>query len=227
LSHRITVTLCLSLLAAPAGAQIITLPRSGEPVVWASAGIGLFQTAGVVDGRTNSVWDIGTSTAQYRASIETGIGNQSSVGLTGTFASVPFEYRRRSAEAPVPAPENSCDRCDARLDVSSLALSFHAGGGPGLHQVIEAQAGVTRFANFRADDGRELAPLSGDRDLSFAFGYGFGYSVGPRFQISVVQDFGFVFHQREGLPANQGGTVQQRTTRLNVRYGVGSRKPGV
>jgi hypothetical protein len=218
----------LTLRAAPAAAQIIRVPRSGEPAVWGSIGVALFQTQSIIDGRTNSVWYLdGSSAAQYRGSIEKGIGNQSTIGITGTYARVPFEYRVRSDDEPVPSPENSCARCDARVDVSSLALSFHAGGGLGLHQVIEAQAGVTRFTGLRADDGRKLAPLSGDTDLSFALGYGFGYALSPRLQIALVQDFGFVLHQRDGLRGGDRSTIQQRTTRLGVRYGLVGRRPGV
>jgi hypothetical protein len=217
---------CLALLAAPAGAQIIRVPRSSDPVVWTSVGVALLQTQSVVDGRTNSVWDLdGSSAAQYRASIEMPIANQSTIGITGTYARMPFEYRLRSTDAPV--PDESCTRCDAHLDVSSIALAFHAGGGLGLHQVIEAQAGVTRYSNLRADDGRTLAPTSGDTDLSFAFGYGVGYAVSPRFQITLVQDFGFALHQRDGLGGGERSTVQQRMTRLGVRYGLGSKRPGI
>jgi hypothetical protein len=219
---------CLPVLAEPAGAQIIKVRRSGVPVAWTSAGVSLFQSQTVVDGRTNSIWVLEeSSAAQYRASIEMPIANQSTIGIVGAYARMPFEYRLRSADEPVPSPANSCTRCDAHLDVSSIALAFHAGGGLGLHQVIDAQAGVTRFHNLRADDGRALAPTSGDTDLSFAFGYGVGYATSARFQITLVQDFGFAFHQRDGLSGGERSTIQQRMTRLSVRYGLGSRKPSV
>jgi hypothetical protein len=216
----------LALVAAPAGAQIIRVPRSGDPVVWTSVGVALFQTQSVIDGRTNSIWDLdGSSAAQYRASIEVRVANQSTIGIVGTYARMPFEYRVRSADAPV--PEESCTRCDAHLDVSSVALAFHAGGGLGLHQVIEAQAGVTRYSDLRADDGRSLAPTSGDTDFSFAFGYGVGYAASPRFQIALVQDFGWSLHQRDGLGGGESSTAHQRVTRLGLRYGLGSKRPGV
>jgi hypothetical protein len=210
--------------AAPADAQIIRVPRVAEPAVWTSLGVALFQTQGVTDGRTNSAWDLGrSSAAQYRGSLEWAIRNQASIGLVGTFARVPFRYYHRSPTEPPPVP---CDRCDAHVDISSLGLQFHVGGGLGLHQVIQAQAGITRYSNLRADNGLRLAPRS-DQDLSVAVGYGFGYSVSPRFQISIVQDFGFVLHQREGLNGDEGSTIQQRTTRLNVRYGLFRQKPKV
>ena len=223
-AHLTLGALLVIACAAPAGAQIIKVPRAAEPAVWTSLGIALFQTQGVDDGRTRSAWDMArSSAAQYRGSLEWAIRNQASIGLVGTFARVPFRYLHRSDEEPPPVP---CPRCDAHLDISSLGLQFHVGGGLGLHQVIQAQAGITRYSNLRADNGLRLAPRS-DQDLSFAVGYGFGYSVSPRFQISIVQDFGFVLHQREGLSGNEGSTIQQRTTRLNVRYGLFRQKPKV
>lgn len=221
----IALLCALAASAAPAHAQIIRLPRSAEPRVWTSAGVSLYQMGGVVDGRTQSVWDLGRSSAvQYRGSVEWGIRNQSSVGLTGSFARVPFRYFGAPPDAGNAA---TCQQCDAHVDLSSLALSFHGGGGPGLHQVIEASAGVTRFANFRADDGRDLAPLGGDRDFSFSFGYGVGYGFGPRLQVTLVQDFGMLLHQRTGLASNEGSTIQQRITRLGLRYGLFRKRPGV
>ena len=220
----LVAALALPSAAAPAGAQIIRVPRSAEPAVWTSLGIALFQTQGLTDGRTNAVWDLGRSSAvQYRGSIEWAIRNQSSIGIVGTYARLPFRYFHRSTTEQPPVP---CDGCDAHVDVTSLALQFHAGGGPGLHQVLQAQGGITRYSNLRADDGPRLAPRA-DQDLSFALGYGFGYSISPRFQISIVQEFGAALHQREGLAGNEGSTIQQRSTRLTVRYGLFRQKPKV
>ena len=58
-------------------------------------------------------------------------------------------------------------------------------------------------------------------------GNGFGYGVSDRLQITLVQDFGVLFHQRTGLAGNEGSTIQQRITRLGVRYGLFRQRPGV
>ena len=223
---RVTcLTLALLCVAAPVRAQIIRVPRSAEPRVWTSLGASFYQMDGIVDGSSDSVWDLEVNSGiQYRGAIEWGIRNQTSLGVTGTYVSLPFRYYARSAETP---PETSCNGCGADVNISSLVLSLHVGGGPGLHQVIEAQAGVTRFADFRADDGRELAPLDGDSDASLAVGYGIGYSFSNRLQVTVVQDFGVLFHQRTGLSSGEGSTIQQRVTRLGLRYGLFRQRPGV
>jgi hypothetical protein len=112
---------------------------------------------------------------------------------------------------------------DAHADVSSLLLSFYGGGGEGLHQVLSAAAGVVRFDNFTDDrTGDALAP---SRDLDFAFniGYGFGYSLSVRAQIVLLQEYGLVLHQREGLANNASTSIQQSITSLAFRYGFGAR----
>jgi hypothetical protein len=136
---------------------------------------------------------------------------------------VPFRYLNGPGTTPPPTP---CDGCDGHIDVSSLVGLFRIGGGEGFHQVIEGQAGVTRYSKLRADDGTELAPDT-DQDFTFALGYGVGYGLGPRFQISVVQDFGFNLHQKAGLTNNANTTIQNRVTRLTLRYGLFSQKPKV
>jgi len=36
-----------------------------------------------------------------------------------------------------------------------------------------------------------------------------------------VQDFGYTFHQREGLPASSSRTAQHRSTRIGLRIRLG------
>src|SRR5688572_1760745 len=111
---------------------------------------------------------------------------------------------------------------DADGDILSLQALFHAGGGAGLHQVIEVSAGVIEFRNFRArDNGDALGPPDGDRDLTFGLGYGFGYGISSRAHIALVQDFGYTFHQRDGLPASSSRTTMNRSTRIGLRIGFG------
>jgi hypothetical protein len=199
--------------------QVMRLPGSGEPAYWTSLSAGLFQTQAVLDGRTQTVWDFGQG-VQYRASIEQAIGNQSSIGVTGTYARLPLTFTELAPATDV----SSCGGgCDAHADVTSLTGSFHAGGGQGFHQVIDLAVGVTRFAHFRADDtDRRLGP-DGDTDFSFMVGYGFGYSLSPRTQIVLVQEYGSAFHQGDGLRGSDRRMNQQYTTRLGARFGIGTR----
>jgi hypothetical protein len=139
------------------------------------------------------------------------------VGIAGTYMHAPFTYYGPGGTA-------SCTVCAAHLDIMSLGLSFHAGGGVGLHQVLEASVGALQYRNLRRDsDNSALAPVGGNVDPYFTFGYGFGYTVNPTTQVSVVQDFGLALHERTGLTSDQSNTLRLRTIRLNVRYGFGDR----
>jgi hypothetical protein len=210
------VPIAIALLATTsANAQIRRrAPVVTEPSTWVSLSVGLYGANGISDGNTASTWDFGEGTdAQYRASLEKAFQNQFSLGGTVTYVDVPFVY-----SGP------SCGRCDAHLDLTSLGVSFHAGGGNGLHQVLEASAGAALYRNLRRDsDAKPLEPTGGNVDPFFTFGYGFGYAFNPTMQISVVQDYGLVLHERSGLANNQSNTLTQRATRLNFRMGFGSR----
>ncbi len=214
--------LLLTVFAGSADSQVRRrVPAAPEPAAWMSLGLGLFNGNNVSDGATGSTWDFGqASNPQYRASLEKSINPTTSVGATGTFVRAPFTYFG-------PGGDNSCTRCAAHLDVVTLGASFHAGGGMGLHQVLEASAGVAQYRNLHRDsDGTALAPTDGNIDPYFTFGYGFGYALSPVAQISVVQDFGLAIHERTGLTSEQSNTLKQRTLRLNFRYGFGNRARG-
>ena len=203
------------IVAVPADSQVRRrVPRVPEPQVWLSGSVGLFNGNDVSDGNTESTWDFGrASNPQYRLSAEKAIGRTTSIGLTGTYVHAPFTYMGPS-----------CSRCAAHLDVATLGASFHVGGGVGLHQVLEASAGALQYRNLKRDsDGSRLEPTDGNIDPYFTFGYGFGYSLNPSMQVSVVQDFGLAIHERAGLTSEDSNTLTQRTLRLNFRYGFGNR----
>ncbi|HKY96559.1 MAG TPA: hypothetical protein VJL35_01775 [Gemmatimonadaceae bacterium] len=205
--------------AVPAHSQVRRrVPRVLEPSAWATFSIGLFNANDVSDGRTESVWDFGrASNPQYRVSLEKAISNTASVGGTASYVRAPFTYLGTGGES-------SCERCAAHLDIATLGASFHVGGGIGLHQVIEASAGALAYRNLKRDDTKEkLAPTGGNVDPYFTFAYGFGYSLNPSAQVSVVQEFGLAIHERTGLTSEDSNTLTQRTLRLNFRYGFGNR----
>jgi hypothetical protein len=221
---RILVVLLVIGTALPADAQVRRrVPRVPEPSLWGGLSVGLLNANDVSDGETESTWDFGrASTPQYRGSLEMAVGRNASVGASATYAHVPFIYR---SNLVLPGGED-CSRCDAHLDVISLGASFHYGGGSGLHQVMEASAGALQFRNLKRDGGGRLAPVSGNIDPYFTFGYGFGYSFAPSMQVSVVQDFGLALHESKSLTSDQSNTLRQRTIRLNFRYGFGNRVRG-
>lgn len=185
-----------------------------EPSMWVSLSAGVYGANGISDGETESTWDFGEGTNwQFRAAVEKALQNQFSLGGVLTYVDVPFVYTGPG-----------CGRCDAHLDLTSIGVSFHAGGGQGLHQVLEVSAGAAMYSNLKRDsDGAKLQPRDGNVDPFFTFGYGFGYTFNPTMQVSIVQDYGLVLHEREGLSNSQSNTLTQRTTRLNFRMGLGSR----
>lgn len=222
MNRRVAVLISVTLMFAfgiVANAQVRTrIPRASEPSTWITASAGLYNANGVSDGKTASTWDFGqASVAQYRASLERSIRNQISLGVAATYLTAPFTYIGNGSNT-------SCARCAARLDLVSLGASFHAGGGIGLHQVLQGSAGVAQYRDLRrADNGSPLAPLGGNIDPYFTFGYGFGYTFSNALQASVVQDFGIVLHERGDLSSEASNTLRQRTIRLNLRYGIGTR----
>jgi len=214
------------LVALPAGAQILRIDGPREPAFWVSGGIGYAQfNRGVYDGATQSLWNFGSGLV-YRASVEKTISNQSSLGLMASYGRLPLRYYDLRTDATGDCALN--DRgCTAHAQVTSFGALFHAGGGPGVHQVIEASAGVTRYANFERDgDGATLSSGT-NTDGSITVGYGIGYTLSRVAQVALVQDYSAILHERKGLPSGQSALTQAYTTRLTVRLGAGSRRPGV
>jgi hypothetical protein len=212
----------LALLGCRADAQPRPPRLAERPAYWGSLTAGLLQAQEVLDGRTNSVWQFARNAAQYRATAELALDDGLSVGLQGSFApAVPTTYGTLGL-ANRPAPDACRPSCSASTDVAGLAAFGRVGGGRGLHQVIEATLGVVQFRNFRTDDGGRLPPTA-DTDLHASVGYGFGFGFGPRAAVSLVQEFGIVSHQRDGLARDQSALVQQRATRLSLRLGGGNR----
>lgn len=212
------VLLTFSASAGALHAQRRIPPRIqvGEPATWVTLGAGLFTGNGVNDGATGSTWDFGNATNfQYRASLERTIGDRSSFGLIGTYVRVPFTYYS-------PTTPGAGD--EAHLDMMSLSLGFHIGGGPGLHQVIEGNAGAVQYTNLKRDsDGASLEPTGGNVDPIFSFGYGFGYGFGQNTQINLVQDIGIALHEKTGLANGERNTNSVRTLRFTARFGFGKR----
>jgi len=210
LIRLVALSFAVTLIAPDAAAQILQLPGKRRDVLWVTAGIGYYDPGSFSDGRTSSDW-LFADGAGWRATLEYGIGGGSTIGLLGTFARVPLEVR----------PWNEPSR-DADGDILSLQAIFHAGGGLGFHQIVEVSAGILEFRNFRSSDtGEKLEPLNGDRDFTVALGYGFGFGISSRTQIALVQDFGYTFHQREGLSASASRTTMHRSTRIGLRFGFG------
>lgn len=219
-SHRFThrrgalAALASLLLAAPLPGQILKVPRrSAEPGSFLALGIGMRQQQSVSDGRTRSTWDFGQG-VEYRAALERHVRNGTSAGIAYGQARMPLVY------------STTLSREDAHARVRTLMLTLHGGAPRGLHQVFDLSGGVTRYSDFTRDrDGAAVAGAPArDDDVTFALGYGLGYAFSPRSAVTLVQEYGLVIHQSEGLSGNTSRSQQAYTTRVTVRMGLGSKR---
>ncbi|CAN5201711.1 hypothetical protein BH23GEM2_BH23GEM2_10170 [soil metagenome] len=213
----------LVFFSAVAEAQFYPVQR--DPSGWFSFGVGAFNAGEVDDGKTGTTWDFGNKTSrQYRVTLERALRGGMSYGLAGTFVRAPIQY---SSFALIPDLDGeTCASCDAEVDIMSLYALFHAGGGAGFHQVIEAGVGVTSYQNFkRESDGAKLAPTSAERDFGFVFAYGFGYTLSPRSAVNLVQEYGFNLHESQGAPSGGTNAMRFGNTRLSFRLGLGGNAP--
>jgi hypothetical protein len=187
----------------------------GQPIAWTSLSVGWMSHADVCDPDANACWQFGGA-PQFRATLEMPMGRGASIGVAGTHARIPLTYQGGVL--------SGCNGCDADANISQLLANLRIGGASGFHQVIDLNAGMTFYSNFRSTEGTKLDPSKPLSAFNFAVGYGFGYSLSERFQIMLVQDYGLVIHKR--MPGSPGNTAQQSTTRVGARYGLGSRSRG-
>jgi len=186
------------------------------------------------DGTTDSEWSFATA-PQLRASLERVWRGGTTYGVTGSYARPSLDYARRAPVAPVGGiAATQPQTVDAGASLTSVGALVRVGGGTGLHQVIEVSVGARRYGGFRSDRDvacdeaggcrRDLPPADGDLDFTSALGFGFGYPLGQRLAVSLVQDAEFTFHQRARGPESgaDGGIHRSYVTRLGIRYGVGT-----
>lgn len=208
---RVTIA-CLALGASDAHAQIFDVKRNREPRLWTSVSVGYLNPGRVYDGTTETVWSFGDGPS-YGGSLQFPINSGTAIGVSGSWARVPLSYETFTGT-----------RTDADAHIWSALATLHVGGGLGFHQVIQINAGVIGYDNFRANNGPSLAPAGGDRDFAFSLGYGFGYAFSGTTQLILLQDYAIVLHQRDGLPSDVSARTQQSTLRAGIRYGLGSKR---
>lgn len=216
--RKVLVALALSMVSAvTVDAQIIDSRRvgTGEPIAWTSLSVGWLEHGGLCDPESSSCWGFGGA-PQFRASLDMPLGRGATIGVAGTTAKVPLRYDGGLL--------SGCNGCDADANVSQIFANLHIAGGSGLHQVIDVNAGMSLFSNFRRTTGEKLDPAKMVTAFAFNIGYGFGYSVSPRFQLMLLQDWGLVIHKR--MAGQTDNTANQRTTRIGARYGLGSKRRG-
>lgn len=216
--QRIGITvILLATVAVNARAQVgRPSARVPESKTWMSFSVGVMDISPVHDGSTNSDWEFG-NTVQYRISLEMPIQYQSTIGITGAFARAPLAYVPTDGIGTAGCPI----QCDADATVTQLMATFHAGRSTiGFHEIIDLSLGAIGYSGFRArNSGERLSPRQLDADLAAGIGFGFGYTVSPDMQITLVQEGFLSVHQRTGLPANEDTINRQLVLRLGTRFG--------
>ncbi len=218
MTRSTTAAIALLLATAPTlCAQIIQPVLRTRPAAWTSLSVGWFQAGDTCGAVESECWDFGGA-PQFRGSFELPVGNSASFGIAGTTARVPLVFSRGDLVAP-----GACAQCDADANVSQLLANFRMGGaaGAGFHQVIDLSAGTTRYSNFRSTGGEELRTGKAVSDWSFGLGYGFGYSLSPRTQVVLVQEWMLVLHERRA--GSSENTSTQSNIRIGARVGLGDR----
>jgi opacity protein-like surface antigen len=208
MTTRTLALAALVLCASPAGAQIISVPAPDQTrrPISATAAFGFLQTQSRFDGQSGVGWSL-SEALQYRASVEYGL-RSGSLGLAGSLASVPI--RRVGGTAPV----------DSRGDIQlrQVLATFRTNEQEGAHQILELGLGMSQWANYSGTDqltDDEAAPRNA---FTLVVGYGFGFTLGDRAAIMLVQDMATLWGSKEGLPSGESRQVRQYTTRVGLRY---------
>ena len=194
-----------SLAGASAEGQIFQSRGASGPAAWIGANVGWFVPGTVVDGRSNATWDFGDG-VQYRLSLEVPVGRGATLGAFGSWSRMPLDYTVRGGASIQ----------SAHADVWTAGGQLHIGGGRGFHQILDISLGAMGFRNFREDGTNARLAPDDDTDFFVSIGYGFGFPLGRRAVLTLVQDAGYAFHQREGL----SGSARTANRFFNLRAGI-------
>lgn len=219
--RRIAVLFLLSLAAAPAGAQIMSVPKGAlakEPAFVLGLTIGLQALQNVNDSDTQSIWNF-SQTVEFGASLEKSLGRGTTFGLAGTYSKMPLRYIDTASVGTY----DPC--CKAHVDVITAGAQFTSGGGAGFHQLVVINAGIIAFQNFDVKSNGTVVsrPPTRDIDPRLAVGYGFGYGFSARSEAFIMQEYAVALHQGDGVLGDTRKQYQQQTTRIGIRVGAGGR----
>jgi hypothetical protein len=214
MTTRTLALAALVLCASPAGAQIISVPAPDQTrrPISATAAFGFLQTQSRFDGQSGVGWSL-SEALQYRASVEYGL-RSGSLGLAGSLASVPI--RRVGGTAPV----------DSRGDIQlrQILATFRTNEQEGAHQILELGLGMSQWANYSGTDQLTDDEAAARNAFTLVVGYGFGFTLGDRAAIMLVQDMATLWGSKEGLPSGESRQVRQYTTRVGLRYRLVGRR---
>jgi opacity protein-like surface antigen len=214
MTPRILALAALCAVAVPARAQIIKVPapdQAARPIA-VSATFGFLQTQSRFDGQSGVLWSLGEA-LQYRATLELGL-RSGSLGVAGSLASVPI--RRQGGTAPL----NS----NGDIQLRQLLGTFRTPETEGGHQIIEVGLGVSQWTDYSGTDQLTADEAKARNAFTLVVGYGFGFTVGDRASLILVQDVSTLWGSKEGLPSGASRMVRQYTTRVGLRYRMRGRR---
>ncbi|MCL4214448.1 MAG: hypothetical protein KJZ74_11065 [Gemmatimonadales bacterium] len=195
-------------LVSPLAAQIIRVPTESNsgPPIHLSATFGFLQTQNRFDGQSGTFWTLGEALA-YRASLDIGL-RAGAIGVTAGLASVPL---RRSGGTAVPGSSGD-------IQLRQYLATFRTVEAQGFHQIVEVSMGLAQWTGYSGSDVLTAAEQEARNAFALVVGYGFGFSLGERAAITLVQDYTTLWGSAEGLPSGQSRSVRQYTTRVGLRY---------
>jgi hypothetical protein len=190
-----------------------------RPLVNVSLAYGLVVMQTIEDGPSNSRWDFGR-VYQYRLTLDTPVGFDTKLGVTLGYAPVDMHYSVLSQTRPT---TSQCPRrCQVNADLFTYGATLRVETGARLIHLLEINAMVNQFGNFR--DNRtdvQLPPVGGDRDLMFSAGYGIGWAPTRRFQVNLLGDVGITVHNRAGVDSDINRVNQMILIRSVFRAAIG------
>jgi hypothetical protein len=187
----------ISIAASAADAQIIRRPTAPRTPNWAGVSVGIAQGYSIVDGSTSSDWDFGSG-IEYAARFERPTSRGLSFGVQASFAKMPLAYSSTALSG------------DATARVTQFMGLLHYGRGYSFHPVYELAIGVVGFSDFPETKISNRT----DYDPKFSIGYGFGFGLSSTASIEIIQEFGTILHQREGLGGGSSSYPRVYVTRI-------------
>lgn len=204
------VALALLVASAPLSAQIIKVPAPAEggPPISVSVNFGFLQTQSRFDGQSGTAWILGEALT-YRASVDLGI-RAGAIGVTGSIASVPI--RRTGGSAPTGS--------NGDIQLRKFLGTFRTAEAQGFHQIVEVSMGLAQWTAYSGTDLLTTDEQKARNAFALVVGYGFGFSLGERAALTLVQDYSTLWGSAEGLPSGESRSVRQYITRVGLRYRI-------
>jgi len=195
-------------LATPATAQLIKVPppREATRPVTLSATVGILQSQGRVDGQSGATWYLGEA-VQRRLTLDVGL-RSGAIGVSVADARLPLS---RTGGSALP-------RSDGDIAQRSYLLSFRSRETEGAHQIVELAGGLSQWADYRGTDPLTPDEAEARTALTLVVGYGFGFTLGRRTTLTLIQDYTTLWGPGEGLRAGETRAVRQYVTRVGLRH---------